>query len=119
MEDRCGGLHLAAGDAQLVEELQLPPQLAPGDLAAEQLAVARERPGDLAGVLVDELHAEAAGAEGEQAGDVVRPALGAVVEDGVPAAGVGPERELGPDPVAQRDPVRVSRPAAVAVVLPA
>jgi len=36
------GVHLAAGDAELVEEFQLAPDIGAGDLAAAELFVARD-----------------------------------------------------------------------------
>ena len=100
----------------MVEEFQLAPDIGAADLAADELLVACDRADDLVGALVDELDAEAAGAELEQAGDVVGAGLGPVVVNGVATAGIGFEREFGADAVAQRDDVGVARAAAVAIV---
>ena len=80
------------------------------------MLVARDRAHDFVGTFVDELDAEAAGAEFEEAGDVVGAGLGAVVVNGVAAAGVGFEGEFGADAVAEGDAVGVAGAAAVAVV---
>ena len=55
---------------------------------------------DLGGGLGDEFHAEAPGAGREQRPEELSAGLGAVVVDGVAAAGVGLERQFGTDAVA-------------------
>lgn len=54
---RCG-LHLAAGDANLVDQLQLAPEVRAGDHAAQELRIPRHRPKDLVGAFIEEFHAK-------------------------------------------------------------
>ena len=117
-DDAWRRFHLATGNAELVDELELTPQVRAGDFTAHELAVARQRPRDLFGALIDEFDAEAAGAKFDQPGDIFGTGLGAVIEDRVAAAGVGLEREFGADPITEGDPVGVAGPTAVAVVFP-
>ena len=57
------GLHRAAGDAKLVDEFELAPELRAGDLAAQEPLVLVDRTGEFLHRLIDELHTEAARAE--------------------------------------------------------
>ena len=67
--------------------------------------------------LIDELHAEAARAEREQARHVFGAGLRAVVEDGVAAARVSLHRQPGAHAVAQAQVDPVARTPAVAVIV--
>ena len=100
----------------MVEEFEFAPEIGAGDFAAEEALVLRDRADDLVGGFVDELDAEAAGAEGEEAVEVFGAGLGAVVVDSVAAAGVGLEREFGAGAVLEADLVFFAGAAAVVVV---
>src|SRR3989442_1419806 len=65
-EDFWCGLHLAAGDAELVDQLQFAPQLRAADLSGEELLVTLHRAADFVGVFRQEFHAERACAELDQ-----------------------------------------------------
>src|ERR1700744_385903 len=103
VQHRGARFHLTARDAELVEQLQFAPELAAGDLAGEQLAVARQRATNLGGILVHEFDAEASCAQLDQAADVLGSGLRAIVENRVAATGVRPQRQLSAHAIAQRD----------------
>ena len=101
--------NLPARDAELVQQLQLPPELRAGDLAPQQLAVTRNRLRRLVGRFVQELDSEMAHAQGQHAGNIIGAGLRQRVEDGVAAAGVRLDRVLRADAVAQLQVVPVAR----------
>ena len=105
--------HLAAGDAELVEELQFAPELRAGNFAAQQLAVSARWSRPLAGSLVQEFDAEMPHAQRQHPRDVLRPGLRPRIKDRVAAAGVRLDRVLGSDAVAQLHVVLVAGPAAI------
>ena len=72
--------------------------------------------GGFFGGFVDKLEAEMAGAQGQEAGGVLGAGLGAGVKQCITAAGVGLERMLLADAVAQGGGVAVAGAAAVGVI---
>ena len=113
-----GGFELAASDAELVEKLELTPQIGAAYFAAQELAVAGGDANNFVGLFVRKLHTEIARAMSEKADEELGTGLGAVVENGVAAASVGLERELCADTVAELHLVFVAGATAVAVVFP-
>ena len=108
--------HLAAGDAELVEEFEFAPELGAGDFAAEELAVFGDGAGDFFGSFGEEFDAEVAHAEGEQTLHELGAGLGLGIEDGVAAAGIGLERVFGADAVAEFYFMFVTGAAAIPVI---
>lgn len=94
---------MAAGDPQLVEQLELPPQRFRVDLAEEQPAVLGRQAADVVGGFVEELEAEAARSCRQEAGGVFGAGLGAGIEDRVSTTGVGLERVFGAHTIAEAD----------------
>src|SRR5207248_10496845 len=109
---------LAAGDTKLVLKFQLTPELRAGNFAGEQLPVFRNDQADVLGSFIKEFEPEMARAERQHSPNIVRARLGASVEESIAAAGIGLERMLGANPVAQAHPMFVTGPAAVGVVGP-
>ncbi len=62
-DDLRGGLHLAAGDAHLVEELEFPPELGSGNLSFQELRIARNGSENLVRTFAHELNPEGPRAE--------------------------------------------------------
>src|ERR1035437_36078 len=112
----CLNADLAPRNAELIQQLQLPPELRAGDLAAQQLAVSRNSLRRLVGGFVQELDPEMPHAQGQHARDIIRARLGQRIEDGVAAAGIRLDRVLRAHAVAQLQIVLVAGPAAVRVV---
>ena len=73
------GFELAAGDAELVDQFHLAPDVRAGDLAPQELAVALHRVRDFVGRLIDEFHPELACAERQETVQKLRAGLRAVV----------------------------------------
>ena len=108
--------NLAAGDAELVAEFQLAPELCAGDFAAEEQPIFRDRLRDEVGGFVQEFKAEIPQAEREEVRHKFRAGLRERVVERVATAGVGLEWMLGTDAVAEADVVFVAGAAAVRVV---
>src|SRR5580704_8133656 len=102
---------LAAGDAELVLELEFTPEFATVNFATEQLAVHGDGLFHLLRGFVEEFDSEFARAEGAHAGDVFRAGLRAGIEDGVAAADIGLERVFRADAVAEQNGMFVARAA--------
>ena len=111
--------HLAARDAELIEQFQFAPELRAGNFAPQQLPIFRDGADDFLGIFIQKFHAEIADAEREEPFHKFRAGLRLRIEDGVAAAGVGLERMLRAHAVAQAHVMRVARAAAVAIILAA
>ena len=117
--DRSRGVlpaNLAAGDSELVEQLQLAPQLRTGDFTSEQLAILPNRLFHLRGRFVKEFDSEMAHAQGKHSRNIIRAGLRQRVEDGVAASDIRLDRVLHAHAVAQFQIVAIARAAAVRVV---
>src|SRR5215472_17960828 len=81
--------HLAARDAELVEQFQFSPELRTGDFAAQKLAVFRNCLRDYIRRFVQKLHAEMSHPERQQPLHEFRAGLRLRIEHGVAAARIG------------------------------
>ena len=100
MDELRSGIHLAARDAELIQEFELSPQFAAGNFASEQLAITSDGASHLVGRFVHKLDAKIASAELNQLSHVLGARLRAIVEHGIAAARISFERQFRSDPVA-------------------
>jgi hypothetical protein len=84
--------HLPAGDAELVEQFQLAPELRAGNFAAQKLPVFCDGALDFLWRFVEKFHAEILHAQRQHPFHVFRAGLRLGIEHGVAAASVGLQR---------------------------
>ena len=94
---------LAAGDSELIEQLELAPEGGAGDLAVEKLLILLNGLGHQIGCFVQEFETEVTHPELADAGQVLCPGLGEGIKDGVATASVGFDGMPGADAIAQLD----------------